>query len=349
MSRVAITGLNAGDSPAPGIPVIRCLREHPSWRGKIIGLGYDALESGVLDRRMVDSAYLIPYPSAGRESLLDRIRVIHHKEKLDVIIPNLDSELSNFIAIEGELRQMGIRLYLPSEDQLKQRSKTRLSEFCQKSGIMTPETKMISSPGDIDFSEERFPVVVKGSFYEAYVAYSPDVAAKRVASLAETWGYPILIQEYVQGEEFNAVAVGDGRGGVVGAALMKKLILTERGKGWACVSIDNQRLMNLAHAIVARLKWKGPIEIEAIQSQKNGEFYLIELNPRFPAWVYLAKASGVNLPHTLLQLAMGQDLDEPEQHRSGVVFSNYTTNLVMDLSSISSLFTNGELHHENVL
>jgi carbamoyl-phosphate synthase large subunit len=78
MGNIAITGLNAGDSPAPGIPVVRCLTEHPEWSGRICGMAYDVLESGGLDRRLISSVYLLPYPNAGRESLLERITYIHN-------------------------------------------------------------------------------------------------------------------------------------------------------------------------------------------------------------------------------------------------------------------------------
>ena len=94
---VAVTGLNAVDTPGPGVPVIRCLTETPDYKGGIVGLAYDALEPGILDSDLLRSAYLLPYPSMGAQSLLNRIRFIHQRERLDAIIPTLDAELQNFI------------------------------------------------------------------------------------------------------------------------------------------------------------------------------------------------------------------------------------------------------------
>ena len=39
---IAITGLNNVDSPGPGVPVIRAIRESRNFDGKIIGLIYDS-------------------------------------------------------------------------------------------------------------------------------------------------------------------------------------------------------------------------------------------------------------------------------------------------------------------
>ncbi len=49
---VAITGMNAGDNPAPGVGVARALRLDPNFAGRVIGLGYDALEAGFYTRRL---------------------------------------------------------------------------------------------------------------------------------------------------------------------------------------------------------------------------------------------------------------------------------------------------------
>jgi carbamoyl-phosphate synthase large subunit len=41
---VAVTGMNATDNPAPGVAVARSLRHEPQFQGRVVGLGYDALD-----------------------------------------------------------------------------------------------------------------------------------------------------------------------------------------------------------------------------------------------------------------------------------------------------------------
>ena len=60
---VAVTGLNNIDSPGPGIPVIRALKESERYNVRIIGLSYETLEPGIYMRDLVDKTYQIPMPS----------------------------------------------------------------------------------------------------------------------------------------------------------------------------------------------------------------------------------------------------------------------------------------------
>ena len=345
MYNIAITGLNAGDSPAPGIPVIRCLTEHPDWKDTVCGMAYDALESGALDSNLVSSVYLIPYPKAGCESLLERITYIDEEKHIDAVIPNLDAELPNFIHLRDKLSEMGIKTFLPSNKQFNQRSKVNLCKLAEEIGINTPKTRLITDPVHIDVRQNELPVMVKGLYYEAKIAYTLDEVRHHIYTIAAMWGYPVMIQQVIEGEEYNAAAVGDGKGNMLGVAGMKKLVFTDKGKGWACISIINEDLTQLTKKIVSALSWPGALEVEAIKSKKDGKFYLIEINPRFAAWIYLAKAAGMNLPYLYLQLALGKPVTENLNYRPGVVFTNYTTNLITDLDQISTLFTKGEINY----
>ena len=75
---IAVTALNAVDSPGPGVAVIRAIRECPDFEVRIIGLSYESLEPGLYMHDIVDKTYSIPYPSAGTDALLGRLIYIHN-------------------------------------------------------------------------------------------------------------------------------------------------------------------------------------------------------------------------------------------------------------------------------
>ena len=106
---VAVTGLNAIDSPGPGVAVIRALRDGLPKPIRIIGLSYETLEPGIYMHDIVDKTYQIPYPAAGTSALLKRLEYIHEKENIQVIIPNFDAELYNFIKLGPSLKSMGMQ------------------------------------------------------------------------------------------------------------------------------------------------------------------------------------------------------------------------------------------------
>jgi carbamoyl-phosphate synthase large subunit len=229
---IAVTGLNATDNPAPGVGVIRSLRAAATFTGRVVGLAYDALDSGLYAKELdLAGGYLLPYPSQGTEALRERLREIHAQERIDVVIPTLDSELNAFIALEPELRSWGIRMFLPTREQLELRSKVRLAELGERAGLEVPAQRVLSDVDDVYRlqAELSYPLVMKGVFYGATVVRSPDEAVAAFHATVARWGLPVIAQRFHEGEEYDVVAVGDGRGGLVGAVPMKQLLLSDKG------------------------------------------------------------------------------------------------------------------------
>lgn len=343
--KVAVTGLNNTDNPGPGVPVIRSILSHPDFSGEIIGLHYDNLEPGIYMEEIKSRSYMIPYPSQGPDSLLERLRYIHSKENIDVIIPTLDSELYNFIHISDELSSLGIKTFLPTIDNLEKRSKDKLSEFCGENGIDSPKTFVINSLTQINeiLKKVTYPIVVKGIFYEAYICYTFDEVSTSFYKIASKWGLPIIIQEYLVGDEVNVAAVGDGNGNTIGAVAMRKLFITDKGKGWAGVTIGDDKLIDLTHKVIKALKWRSGLELEILKSKKDGKYYLLEINSRLPAWVYLTQAAGQNLPYFLLQLALGEKVEPIREYEIGKMFIRCSIDLISDMKTYEKLSVYGEL------
>jgi carbamoyl-phosphate synthase large subunit len=342
---IAATGLNATDNPAPGIPVIRSIRHAGKHHGKLIGLGYDAFDTGIYDAELLDEVYLLPYPGEGNPALLTRLTEIHKRTHIDVLIPTLDSELSSFTRLAPELTALGIHLFLPTEEQLRMRSKSVLAEFCKKHGFEVPRTVVATDPRQVAQAAKSlgFPIIVKGVFYEAYTAASAEEASIHFHKIRSRWGLPIIVQEYVQGEEYDVACLGDGLGGMVGAVPMRKLRLTEKGKAWAGVTIRDAVLAKLSAKIIDALKWRGPCELEFLKDHRSGKYSLVEINPRFPSWIYLSAGAGVNLPWATVRLALGEKVQPMHPPQAGISFVRHATDLVCPLSYLESLTTKGEL------
>ena len=342
---IAVTGLNAIDSPGPGIAVIRGLRDAEDFDVRIIGLAYETLEPGIYMHDLVDKTYQIPYPSLGHETLLSRLAYINSKENLDLVIPNFDAELFSFIKIQPALKQMGIRALLPTIEQFDARLKGKLNAFGEEHGINVPKSMVVYNIDELQsaLKEMPYPVMVKGKFYEAFKAHSLEQAQAYFYKLSAKWGTPIILQQFVQGQEFNVTALGDGKGKMIGAVPMRKTYITETGKGWAGISIDDESLIDMARNVIQNTKWGGGMELELIKDDNDGEVYLIEINPRFPAWVYLAVGCGQNHPALLTKIAMGHKIDPVDAYEVGKMFIRYSYDMICNLSEFQQISINGEL------
>ena len=344
---VAITGMNARpDNPGPGVSVARCLKESPEFSGRIIGLGYDALDPGLYLREYCDAAYLLPYPSAGDEAFITSLKAIHEAEGIDVLIPCLDAELPGMVRLTPQFDEMGIRYLMPTAGQLQLRNKDRLPELADHAGIQCPEIKSVSQVGFFYNCQEEgwsYPLVVKGLFYGASIVDSADEAADAFREIAAQWGYPVLVQRLVEGEEYNLTAVCDGSGNMLGEVMMKKMAVTDKGKAWAGVSVFDQTLYDASAALISAINWRGPLEVEVMRDTQ-GRYQLIEINPRFPAWIYLSVGVGRNLPLLLLQLILDQVTGELPDAQPGVLFIRHAVETIVPQAEFESVIMNGGQH-----
>jgi len=346
---IAVTGLNNTDNPGPGIPVIRGIRESKDFDVRIIGLAYENLEPGIYMDDMVDKTYQIPYPTAGTDEILQRIEYIQAKENIDVLIPNFDAELFSFMKVQDRLLEMGIHTFLPETEQFEERHKRVLPQFGEKYGIQVPRSINITTINDIYQIKYQFkyPVLVKGQFYDAYIAYSEEQVQTHFSKISAKWGFPIIIQEFVQGTEVNVVALGDGEGNTIGAVPMRKQYITDKGKAWGGITIQDKKMMDITHQLISKTKWKGGMELEMIKT-KDEEYYLIEINPRIPAWVYLAVGAGQNIPEALVKLALGEKVKPMTEYKPGTMFIRYSFDLIGNIQQFEQISMTGELDKKEI-
>jgi carbamoyl-phosphate synthase large subunit len=341
---IGVTALNAIDSPGPGVAVIRALRDGLDKNIRIIGLSYESLEPGVYLHDLVDKTYQIPYPSAGAEALVDRLQYIHEKEDIDIIIPNFDAELYNFIKVSAQLRIMGIRTFLPSHEALESRDKINLAKFGKKHGMYVPADKTIHKADELKKVAEEldYPLVVKGKFYEAYVCQNLELAHKAFHQLTAKWGFPVIVQEFIKGTEINIAALGDGEGNCISIIPMRKLYITDKGKAWAGITIEDTDLLELARQFTKATNWRGGFELE-IMRDADGKLYIMEVNPRFPAWIYLTAGAGQNQPAALVKMAMDEVVEPFEEYQVGKMFIRYAWDHITDVGEFQQLSAFGEL------
>ena len=341
---LAVTGLNNTDNPGPGVPVIRGAKESEDFDVRVIGLVYENLEPGIYMEGLCDRIFQIPYPSGGSDELIERIEHIHQQEKIDVLIPNFDAELFSFMKNEQRLRDKGIHMFLPTLKQFQEREKDKLPEYGIKYGVKVPGSINLGSFNQIKEIEEKFeyPVMIKGQFYDAYVAANEEQVKQAFHKLAAKWGLPVIAQEFVKGTEVNVIALGDGKGNTIAAVPMRKQYITDKGKAWGGITLADDKMMELTRMIIQKTKWKGGMELELIKTN-NGEYFLIEINPRIPAWVYLAVGAGQNIPDALIKLALGWDVKPMTSYKIGKMFVRYSYDMIVDLEKFAAISMNKEI------
>jgi carbamoyl-phosphate synthase large subunit len=347
---IAVTGLNAADAPCPGISVIRCIRQPGEQNLKIIGLDYELLCSTAYADNLVDRVYQLPFPQEDEEKYLLRMAEIVEKTRIDFLIPNLDFEIPLVARLESELRDLGIRLLVPAEPTIALCKKENLPKLAQLLSVDSPYSLVFSDRRQTSSiaSHFNYPLVIKAVNGEAVIVYSLEEAIVFGNRLAAQWGWPLVIQQYIKGDEYCVASLADRRQTVLGSVAMKKLLKTSNGTAWMGVTAKDDTLLKLSKKIIERLKWVGPIELEFIKEQNSQRYFLIEVNPRFPTWIELAAKAGANLALAAVKLGTRQKVESFTTYKSGILFARNTRDITCDISRLGQLATEKELiYHES--
>ena len=347
---VAITGLQAMANPDPGVAVARCLKYNGQKVNQVIGLSYSLHCTGNFTP-FFDHIFLIPFPWDSQAQWLDRIQQIHHRIPLDIIIPTLDSEIVLFSQLSDTLSSLGIKTILPPETAVKTRTKNYLPEWCKKNSIPTPKTNIMVDKLEIEkiAGQIGYPCLLKGAVAGAHTAHDIYEASVFFDHIAYYWGLPVIAQERIKGDDFVVAALADHHSRMVGCIAMKKLCVTSAGKCSIGSIVENGKLVKLTEKIITSLQWVGPLEVELVYDAFAHEYYLIEINARFPAWIYLAGESHYNLPEKLVAMALGEKITPLPPCQSGLFYARGKEDYFFDGTSYSQLAAKGELIKGEIL
>jgi diaminopimelate decarboxylase len=153
--------------------------------------------------------------------------------------------------------------------------------------------------------EHDWRVWLKGPYYDAARTPSWDIFEAARAALAKVWSTRrLFLQAHVTGYE-ESVMLSAYRGELLCAVRMRKRDITPEGKTWAGeVSAVPEDFLGPLRAMIRELEWSGGGELEMVRDA-DGQLWLLEMNPRFPAWVHGATIAGDNLPGLLVAAASG--------------------------------------------
>jgi carbamoyl-phosphate synthase large subunit len=322
MTVVAVTGLSSFLG-APGTGIIHAMRLSGDRSLKIIGMDYYAFCDGFFSSQL-DGAYVIPSPKR-RKEFVRRLEEITKKEKIDVMIPSLDAEVIFLSKIRGIIELLGIKTLIPEAGcVMKVRDKVSQLGFLQECEIPHPASRkadLSSDPAKL-IEGMRFPVLIKceeGAF--------PAFDTEELRVIARRLRKEFVVQEYVKGDEYSICLLAYPKGEIYGYVIQKKIGQSDIGATLIGVTVDREDVLETSKDFVKKLGWIGPMELEFRGKDK---LYLIDINLRFPAWVTLTAAAGVNLPYAAVQLALGRRYEVGRQ-RTGVVIVRTVRDIHIDI------------------
>ena len=129
---------------------------------------------------------------------------------------------------------------------------------------------------------------------------------KSILATASQGNEYIMIQQLIKGKEYGLDVMNDLQGNHVAVSVKQKLAM-RAGETDKAITVDNATIREIGAIIGKALKHIGNLDCDILE--ENGEYYVLELNPRFGGGFPFSYEAGVNLPDALIAWANGKDVD----------------------------------------
>ena len=188
----------------------------------------------------------------------------------------------------------------------------------------------------------NYPLVVKGKYYDATVCQTLEQAPKAFHKLEEPNGVFLLLHEFIHGTEINVAALGDEMVTPSPRYLCIKLFITDKGKAWAGVTLEDSKLIKLAKDFypgykLARWMWTG---IDGLLLMADHIF--MEVNPRFPAWIYLTVGAGPKSTGCTCENGIRRKNWTYTSYSVGKTFIRYSWDMIIDIEQFQHFLPHWE-------
>jgi diaminopimelate decarboxylase len=299
--RIYISGLYSGTNPQPGIGITRSLRQaYPD--ATLVGVEYSNRSSGIHWTDLDELWLQRPWEELNLDAYADEVRKVLESGAL--WISGFDLEIMWLTSLFPEGHK---NMLTPPAGAIKKISKPAVEAHKGLPVRIPPFISTENSDWDLHSfcREHNWKVWLKGPYYEAVRTPSWDAVEVLRSVLTQAWSTErLFLQTHVSGYE-ESVCFCAYQGELIEAVYMRKRELTEEGKTWAGdVTEVSEEFLTPLRCVVRELNWTGGAELEMVRDTE-GQLWLLECNPRFPAWIHGSTIAGRNLPALLVERATG--------------------------------------------
>ncbi len=291
------------------------------------------------DADTADSVYIEPL-------LAENVAKIIEKEGVDGVVSGMGGQtalnICSELADSGELERLGAVLVGTQPDAIAMSEDRELfKETMEKIGEPIPISRSVNN---IDEAKEavkvigRYPVLIRPAYTlggtGGGIAYNEAELEEICArGLAYSRIHQVLIEESVLGwKEYEYEVMRDSNDNCIIICNMENLdaMGIHTGESIVCAPCltlsdkDHQRLRTAAIKVIRALEIEGGCNVQFAFNPANGDYRLIEVNPRVSRSSALAsKATGYPIARVSTKIAVGYTLDEIPNKITGTTFAAF--------------------------
>lgn len=268
----------------------------------------------------------IQVPAVYDPNYIDITLGICKDQKIDALLCLNDLELPILAENKAKFEALGVSVIVSDPEVIDICfDKYKTAQWVESMGLNAPKTyvRLEDAKAALAKGEIAFPLFMKprwgsGSIGLESIADMEELdiyynllmkkIKKTILATASVGEEYIMIQEKLGGKEFGLDVMNDLKGNNVGVSVKQKLAM-RAGETDKATTVDLPEVREMGGAIGRNLKHIGNLDVDIMQ-RANGDYCVLELNPRFGGGYPFSYEAGVNMPKAIISWLKGETVDE---------------------------------------
>jgi len=268
---------------------------------------------------------MLQVPSVYSSNYLDVTLDICKTYKIDALISLNDLELPILSENKKRFEELGVKVVVSDPSVIDVSfDKYKTVQWMSSLGLKSPKSylRLEDVKNAILAKEIKYPLIIKPRWGSgsigieivndeeeldlSYKLIHKKIKNSILSKVSKGTEY-IIIQEMLIGNEFGLDVINDLNGNFIAVSVKRKLAM-RAGETDKAVTVDLLDLRRIGEILGRNLKHVGNLDVDIMQSS-NGDYCVLELNPRFGGGFPFSYEAGVNLPKAIIEWVKGNQID----------------------------------------
>lgn len=275
--------------------IVQYFKKELEGKGKVIVTDMSEFAPAIYD---ADKFYLVP--RIDDPTYIDKLIDICKKENIDCFFALIDPELSLISKNKAKFEKIGVTVLVSDYEAVELAfDKYKMFKYLSEHGFKTAKTYIDKKEfyNDLENKKISFPVFVKPYKGSASININKVNTKEEIETLFQI-NNDLIIQEFMDGQEIGADIYIDPISKKVVSIFTKEKIKMRAGETDKAKSFKDPNLFALITKLVEEIGYKYMIDMDVFNV--NGEYYILEINPRFGGGYPHAYECGVNFPKLVI-------------------------------------------------
>lgn len=274
-------------------------------------------------------------PAVYSEDYIEKTLEVCKEQEIDALISLNDLELPILAEQKARFQEEGVKVIVSDPEVIDIAfDKCKTTQWVESLGLKVPKTyvRLADAKDALSAGELSFPLFLKPRWGSGSIGLETvedmdelDIVyrllfkriKRTILATVSIGDEYVMIQEKLTGEEYGLDIINDLEGNYVAVSVKQKLAM-RAGETDKAVTVDLPEVREIGATIGRNLKHIGNLDVDIMQ-RANGDYCVLDLNPRFGGVFPFSYEAGVNLPKAIIEWLKGNKVEasmlQPEYGR----------------------------------